>query len=115
MYTRSYYPDTGELPENYGGMAMRASEPPPEPREPPSREETTEPAGIFGGTGAESPLKMPIFSSLFSRIGAVARPLGIERVGTEELLIIGVALYLLFSKSGDKECAIILLLLLLVN
>ena len=30
--------------------------------------------------------------------------------GTEEILIIGIAAFLLFSKGGDKECAIILLL-----
>ena len=115
MYTRSYYPDTGALPENYGGMAMRVSEPPPEPREPQKNEEASEPAGLFGKNQGELSMKAPIFSSLLSRLGTVARPLGIERLGTEELLIIGVALYLLFSKSGDKECAIILLLLLLVN
>ena len=115
MYTRSYYPDTGELPENYGGMAMRVSEPPPEPRESPKNEDASEPAGLFGKNQGELSMKAPIFSSLLSRLGTVARPLGIERLGTEELLIIGVALYLLFSKSGDKECAVILLLLLLVN
>ncbi|MBQ7333659.1 MAG: hypothetical protein IJW38_04850 [Clostridia bacterium] len=32
--------------------------------------------------------------------------------GTEELLIIGIAAFLLFSRDGDKECAIILLLTL---
>ena len=34
--------------------------------------------------------------------------------GTEEILIIGIAAFLLFSKGGDKECAIILLLSLLL-
>ena len=36
-------------------------------------------------------------------------------IGTEEILIIALALFLLFSKGGDKECSIILLLLLLIN
>jgi len=36
-------------------------------------------------------------------------------IGTEEILIVAVALFLLFSKSGDKECAIMLLLLLFVK
>ena len=115
MYTRSYYPDTGELPENYGGIAMRASEPIPEGYDPHTKEGESEPAGLINSTEPGFPLKMPIFSSLFSRLGGLTRPLGIEKVGTEELLIIGIALYLLFSKSGDMECAIILLLLLLVN
>ncbi len=35
--------------------------------------------------------------------------------GTEEILIIGIAAFLLFSKGGDKECAIILLLSLFLS
>ena len=35
--------------------------------------------------------------------------------GTEELLILGVALFLLLSKDGDKECALILLFLIFVK
>ncbi len=115
MYTRSYYPDAGELPENYGGMAMRTSEPIPEHHEPPPTKEEIEEVGLISDSPVGAFGKIPVFSSLFSRLGGLAKPLGIEKVGTEELLIIGVALYLLFSKSGDKECAIILLLLLLVN
>ena len=37
-----------------------------------------------------------------------------SKIGTEEILIIATALFLLFSKSGDKECAIMLGLLLFV-
>ena len=37
------------------------------------------------------------------------------KMGCEELLIIGVALFLLFSKEGDVECAIMLLLLLFIS
>ena len=39
----------------------------------------------------------------------------IPRIGLEEILIIGAALLMLFSKSGDIECAIILGLLLFVS
>jgi len=35
--------------------------------------------------------------------------------GTEELLIIGIAAFLFFSKDGDRECAIILLLTLILS
>ena len=35
--------------------------------------------------------------------------------GTEEILILALAAFLLFSKDGDKECAIILLLVLFLN
>lgn len=113
MYTRSYYPDTTELPENYGGMAMRPDEPIEENCA--TESERSESASITHDSVSTGLAKSPVFSSLFSRLGGLTRPLGIEKIGTEELLIIGVALYLLFSKSGDKECAIILLLLLLVN
>lgn len=37
------------------------------------------------------------------------------RGGTEDLLILAIALILFFSKNGDKECAILVLLLLFVN
>ena len=45
----------------------------------------------------------------FSGVGILPK-----RLGTEEILIIATALFLFFSKSGDKECAIMLALLLLV-
>lgn len=35
--------------------------------------------------------------------------------GTEEILILALAAFLLFSKDGDKECAVILLLVLFLN
>ena len=36
-------------------------------------------------------------------------------IGTEEILIIATAAFLFFSKGGDRECALILLLLLFIN
>ena len=36
-------------------------------------------------------------------------------IGTEEILIIATALFLFLSRDGDRECAVILLLLLIVN
>lgn len=53
---------------------------------------------IFGGA------KLPL-------IGSIKMP----KIGTEEILILAAAAYLLFSKDGDKECAIILILLLFVT
>ena len=40
---------------------------------------------------------------------------GLQKIGTEEILIIATAAFLFFSKDGDKECAILLLLLLLLS
>ncbi len=37
------------------------------------------------------------------------------KLGTEEILIIAVAAFLFFSKDGDKECALILLMLLFIS
>ena len=56
-----------------------------------------------------------IFHSLFGK-GFDIKGLSIFKkgFGTEEILIIGIAAFLLFSKGGDKECAIILLLSLLL-
>ena len=39
----------------------------------------------------------------------------LDRFGYEEILIIAVAAFLFFSDSGDRECAILLILLLLIN
>ena len=59
----------------------------------------------FGGKGPS------ILNSLFGR-GFDFKNLSIFKkgFGTEEILILGIAAFLLFSKGGDKECAIILLL-----
>lgn len=40
---------------------------------------------------------------------------GLQKIGTEEILIIATASFLLFSKDGDKECGIMLLLLLFLT
>ena len=41
--------------------------------------------------------------------------LRLPKLGTEEILIIGLALFLFLSRDGDKECAILLALLLLIH
>lgn len=54
-------------------------------------------------------LNIPVFSWL-SELG-----LSLPSFGTEDILIIATAAFLFFSKSGDKECAIMLLLLIFVT
>lgn len=39
----------------------------------------------------------------------------LPKIELEELIIIGLAAFLFFSKSGDKECALILLALIFIN
>ena len=60
-------------------------------------------------TGISSLLsELPLFSGL-SSLG-----LSVPKFGAEDILIIATAAFLFFSKSGDKECAIMLLLLIFV-
>ncbi len=119
MYSRNYFdtelPSSG-LPENYVGTAF--AEPPyeeqkiPEPEAPCDICEEKEEAATQCSAHATGPQSGSLF-------GGIKLPfldtLKIPEIGTEEILIIAVALFLLFSKDGDRECAVMLLLLLLVN
>ena len=123
MYTRTYGDREGEIkiPENYVGCAFDEPEvirtekeetekiTYDEPCEPAMAhsEKKGEPYGgflsrIFGG-GLHSFEPKAMLSGLFSDFG------------TEEILLIGVAVFLLFSKSGDMETLIMLLLLLFIK
>ena len=141
MYSRSY--QAGEIPaipESYSGVAFREPEPPPEdvPRgvaksadirfttspeppdpnltaaavaEPASAPETAPTGGLLSSLGDILP-----FKGLFSGgSGLGLGKLGLPKLGTEEILIIGLALFLFLSRDGDKECAILLALLLLIH
>ena len=132
MYTRSYYPEEERLtvPEKYDGTALRENVV-REQVSTPVREHTEEMRELRAPwdipkeedtvpVAAEE--KKSIASGLFERL-PLGRLLGtkdifkssLSKIGTEEILLVGVALFLLFSKNGDKECAIMLLLLLFVN
>lgn len=134
MYSRSYKDDATApvIPENYDGNAFRRlEEEPPAPRPiiPTVGEAKYSPREDFpkieeaesdkGENATES-----AFASFFGKAFGksiipkrVTELLHIEsfKLGVEELIIIGVALFLLFSKEGDRECAISLLFLLFVN
>ena len=49
---------------------------------------------------------------LFRGLGGLG--LSVPAFGTEDILIIATAAFLFFSKSGDKECAIMILLLIFI-
>ena len=132
MYTRNYIDDGGgmNIPQNYDGIAFdtdipdtkntiaasmgeKKISPPDMKAEAPESAPTSanaEGSGIFGGFLQKLGLK----NILPSSIGSLFQ-LDQFKLGKEEILLIGIALFLLFSKEGDKECAIILLLLLFVN
>ena len=114
MYSRNFYTekDVPMIPENYDGTTFR-EEPSVEkcdtgaPFEEKDRQEDLPkpdkedvPAGIFSG----------IAKNLFGGFS-----LKMPKIGSEEILIIATAIFLFLSKDGDIECAIILLLLLLIN
>ena len=129
MYTRSFYPEGREdltIPKNYDGTAL--SHPNTETastyrendekaaHENFFKEDFDEPcANIFSSEKNDSG---GFLSGLFSKLqiknlGGIFKGGEKElKIGTEELIIIGISLFLLFSKSGDKECGVLLLLLL---
>ncbi len=134
MYSRSYIGTeaVGAVPEGYDGVAIRE----PEIHEkldtgtPNTENHTAEPPPILNPWEEEKREKVEtkdesvgafslLGGSLGNLFGGVRLPflssIKIPKIGTEEILILAVAAYLLFSKDGDKECAIILLLLLFVT
>lgn len=117
MYTRSFYGEDGvkmNIPDNYNGTALQeerdneiqsdGSFRPEEKTEPaistPRREE-----GFFGI------LKNLPFGHFFDGGGLFSKNI---KIGSEELMLLGVAALLFFSKNGDKDCALWLLLLLFI-
>ena len=116
MYTRSYKDGGVSLPEGYGGTAFGDGAE--------SAEYSTEPRGGMAEDNSETdseevsaevtshPGKLPfggLLSGLFGQKG-----LHMPRIGTEEILIIAAAVFLFFSDGGDKECSLMLLLLLFI-
>ncbi len=122
MYSRNFYSEDAKTPtppENYSGVALsddgapvpeaEESEPTcadrPPHRDDECRDERREPP-LFGIFGKDS----TVFR-LFNGGGIRSLTSGF---GLEEMLIIAAALLLLFTKDGDRECAIMLLMLLLI-
>jgi hypothetical protein len=131
MYTRPYN-DTGHgivIPESYGGTLLRENDRLVEKEEIPGSEakdssgknpweedkkedkdvhkseETVETFSFLS--------KLP-FGNFLSKLGLNSN-FGLHKLGKEEILIIATAAFLFFSKDGDKECAIMLLLLLFLG
>ena len=122
MYMRSYKESTDNgilIPENYDGNAFRHSYITEESKEAPTKEEPCEEVSVDAGAKRSS------LSSVFSLfkdgnlgrlfLGGEGLKLGSIRFGNEEILIIGIAILLFFSKGKDPECGILLLMLLLIN
>ncbi len=133
MYTRSYYPE-GEgikIPENYDGNAFREAENKEEENiaqaENNLKEEAVLRAPWDVNESAEAVMGKAdignrVFGGLFDRFSKNTLtgilPFfkeGKFSLGSEEVLICAIALFLFFSHGGDKECAIMLLLLLWIK
>ena len=139
MYTRSYHPEEEKIkvPENYDGNALREEirddaplsltltksigETKISPRDdiPKIEEEATE-STEAEKKDTDDAVKVGMFERftqngfLGKRLGGLIR-LNNFKLGSEEILIAAIALFLLFSKDGDIECALMLLLLLFIN
>ena len=125
MYTRPYGNESGiVIPERYGGTSFGAQtsdevySAPPHATDsekdyvPTSGSVHTEKVGKSGKDGSPSSFlsKLP-FSDFFTKI-TKNDFFSLQNIGKEEILIIAAAAFLFFSKEGDRECAIMLLLLL---
>ena len=119
MYTRSYFGESQDrlnIPQGYDGTAFVEKE---EDGAYESDEATTIRQAEERSEEAFAPISsggIPLLSGLFGNGGIFPKiNLKIPQIGVEEILILATAAFLIFSKSGDLECAIILLLLLLIN
>ena len=125
MYTRNFYQDEEHMriPENYDGTAMLERKVGGDDMinkddsfsqvkiSPGYKEQVEGKSNNYEQSNAKE--EIPVFKNLFSKdlnLGSL-----IPTLGTEELLILALAAFLFFSKSGDKECALILLFLVFVK
>ena len=123
MYTRTYKSDESEtvIPEHYDGNAFtkpceKDAAPAYMPFAAPQFEEKAESEPVGSGFTLSSIREKLPFKSISSLFNFAKD--GEKKsfsFGTEEILICAAALYMFFSKSGDKECAIMLLILLFIN
>lgn len=124
MYTRTYSDDRHSIliPESYGGTALKDSvlrdskEAEDKGKNP---WEESDGAAVDDAPSDESEktfsnVSKPQAPSFLSNIFKNSN-FGLQNIGKEELLLIATAAFLFFSKDGDKECAIMLLLLLFLG
>ena len=119
MYQRSYA-DAYAIPENYHGIAVEeARECENEDSAPEATAAHSEPFYELACDGAsecdthKAKRSQPFFGKMEGFLHKL--PFHLPRFEGEDFLLIGAALLLLFSKSGDKECALILLALLFIG
>ena len=125
MYSRSYYPEAQDrmsLPDNYDGTAFMEQKGFDSDNiaeisfNDKNEEQTDEQVIATGGRASNGIGSIPILSGLFDKRGLLGGlGLSMPQIGTEEILILTTAAFLFFSKNGDRECALLLLLLIFIN
>ena len=124
MYSRSFSDeDSGlALPQNYDGTAFldgqkseKTHTRPPTNAENAVQADKTDTPSVSAIATSKFPFSSILGAGKNLFGGLFGGSFKLPKLGTEEILIIATALFLLFSKDGDKECAILLLLLLLIN
>ena len=130
MYTRTYFTEDKKIdvPENYDGTAFGENGIGLNARESekaesdfsvkesdfPGEDAPVSQKAKFSSRFDKLPIKSIFQGFPFSLFKEKEGDVGIN-FGTEEILICAVALYLFFSKGGDRECAIMLLVLLFIH
>ena len=117
MYTRSYGIDEERdvrVPPNYDGTAFAESD-----RDYAGTHDIGDASDAVAtaGVGTDSGLSHGSLSRMLPFLKGIVPQdifdgIGMPKIGKEELLLIGLAAFLFFSESGDKECAVILILLI---
>ncbi len=115
MYAQGYRDNsTISIPEGYDGTAISqvGQQEPDDISAVPTSADGSVKVGAReskGGFLSELP-----FGNILSGIFGKAN-FGLHKIGFEEILLAIGALYLFFAKDGDKECAIMLAILLFIN
>ncbi len=123
MYTRAYNDERHGIviPESYGGTALfdnpieeaaaEQDKKEAEVSKNPWEEVHNEPQKKAENEATASAFSRLPFGDFFINIFKNSN-VGLQKIGIEEILIIATAAFLFFSKEGDRECAIMLILLL---
>ena len=140
MYSRNYFTGGADitLPENYDGTAFSdvssgdeevkapkieavKNEVKFSPKSDTNTRECTEPDEVCEECGTKEKSERGLFGMKFggslSSLFSGARPFSFlpNEFGVEEILIIGIALFLLFSPEHDIECALLILALIFIK
>ena len=124
MYTRTYSDDHHGIliPDSYGGTTftdgLKFEQTPPEEKESATRQEETEDVSGTPTTAKKASTSLDESKShLFSFLPNILNfsNFSLQNLGKEEVLIIAAAIFLFLSKEGDKELAIMLILLLFLG